>query len=245
METVSLLQRLPAVAEYYRRRFRHVLVDEYQDTNHAQYVLVRELVAPATPQDDPGELCVVGDSDQSIYAFRGANIRNIVEFELDFQDARTIVLEQNYRSTQHILSAANAVIARNPGRREKRLWSDQGNGEKAVGYVADNEHDEAAFVGREIDKLHDEGLRYSDVAVFYRTNSQSRVFEDVFLRIGLPYKVVGGGPVLRAQGDPRRAGVPAGAREPRGHREHAAHPQCAQARYRGACRGRGGRFRRP
>lgn len=108
METVSLLQRLPAVAEYYRRRFRHVLVDEYQDTNHAQYVLVRELVAPATPQDDPGELCVVGDSDQSIYAFRGANIRNIVEFELDFQDARTIVLEQNYRSTQHILSAANA-----------------------------------------------------------------------------------------------------------------------------------------
>ncbi len=192
METVALLQRLPAVAEYYRRRFRHVLVDEYQDTNHAQYVLVRELVAPATPRDEPGELCVVGDSDQSIYAFRGANIRNIVEFEKDFPESRTIMLEQNYRSTQHILSAANAVIARNPDRRDKRLWSDQGEGEKAVGYVADNEHDEAAFIGGEIDKLHDQGIRYSDVAVFYRTNSQSRVFEDVFLRIGLPYKVVGG-----------------------------------------------------
>jgi DNA helicase-2/ATP-dependent DNA helicase PcrA len=192
METVALLQRLPAVAEYYRRRFRHILVDEYQDTNHAQYVLVRELVAPATANDEPAELCVVGDSDQSIYAFRGANIRNIIEFEKDFPDARTIMLEQNYRSTQLILSAANAVISRNPGRRDKRLWSDQGDGEKVVGYVADNEHDEAAFVAGEIDRLHDQGARYSDVAVFYRTNSQSRVFEDVFLRVGLPYKVVGG-----------------------------------------------------
>ncbi len=192
METVALLQRLPAVAEYYRRRFRHILVDEYQDTNHAQYVLVRELVAAATPNDDPAELCVVGDSDQSIYAFRGANIRNIIEFEKDFPDARTIMLEQNYRSTQLILSAANAVISKNPGRRDKRLWSDQGDGEKVVGYVADNEHDEAAFVAGEIDRLHDQGARYSDVAVFYRTNSQSRVFEDVFLRVGLPYKVVGG-----------------------------------------------------
>jgi len=192
METVALLQRLPAVAEYYRRRFRHILVDEYQDTNHAQYVLVRELVAPATPNDDPAELCVVGDSDQSIYAFRGANIRNIIEFEKDFPDARTIMLEQNYRSTQLILSAANAVISKNPGRRDKRLWSDQGDGEKVVGYVADNEHDEAAFVAGEIDRLHDQGARYSEVAVFYRTNSQSRVFEDVFLRVGLPYKVVGG-----------------------------------------------------
>ncbi|MDN5858862.1 MAG: DNA helicase PcrA [Pseudonocardia sp.] len=197
METVALLQRLPAVAEYYRRRFRHVLVDEYQDTNHAQYVLVRELVAPARAGGEgsaaePGELCVVGDSDQSIYAFRGASIRNITEFEKDFPAARTIVLEQNYRSTQHILSTANAVIAHNPDRRAKRLWSDKGGGEKAVGYVADNEHDEAAFVGGEIDTLHDQGARYSDVAVFYRTNAQSRVFEDVFLRIGLPYKVVGG-----------------------------------------------------
>ena len=193
METVSLLQRLPAVAEYYRRRFRHVLVDEYQDTNHAQYVLVRELVAPATEGAEPAELCVVGDSDQSIYAFRGASIRNIVEFEQDFPNARTILLEQNYRSTQTILSVANAVIARNPGRRDKRLWSEQGDGEKIVGYVADNEHDEAAFVAQEIDRLVDSGdYRNSDIAVFYRTNSQSRVFEDVFMRVGLPYKVVGG-----------------------------------------------------
>ncbi len=204
METVALLQRLPAVAEYYRRRFRHVLVDEYQDTNHAQYELVRALVAPATAEapagahaedasTQPGELCVVGDSDQSIYAFRGASIRNIIEFEQDFPDAVTILLEQNYRSTQTILSTANAVIARNPGRRDKRLWSEQGDGEKVVGYVADNEHDEAAFVASEIDRLVDSGeIRNSDVAVFYRTNSQSRVFEDVFLRVGLPYKVVGG-----------------------------------------------------
>jgi DNA helicase-2/ATP-dependent DNA helicase PcrA len=193
METVSLLQRLPAVAEYYRRRFRHVMVDEYQDTNHAQYVLVRELVAPADEGVEPAELCVVGDSDQSIYAFRGASIRNIIEFEQDFPNARTILLEQNYRSTQTILTAANAVIARNPNRPDKRLWSDQGDGAKVIGYVADNEHDEAAFVAGEIDRLVDSGeVRNSDVAVFYRTNSQSRVFEDVFLRVGLPYKVVGG-----------------------------------------------------
>ena len=193
METVSLLDRMPAVAEYYRRRFRHVLVDEYQDTNHAQYELVRQLVLPATEKARPAELCVVGDSDQSIYAFRGANIRNIIEFEQDFPDARTILLEQNYRSTQTVLSAANAVIARNPERRDKRLWSDAGDGEKAVGYVADNEHDEASFVAREIDRLVDSGeYRNSDIAVFYRTNNQSRVFEDVFLRVGLPYRVVGG-----------------------------------------------------
>ncbi|MFC5992737.1 DNA helicase PcrA [Pseudonocardia hispaniensis] len=193
METVALLQRLPAVAEYYRRRFRHVLVDEYQDTNHAQYVLVRELVTAGARDLPGGQLCVVGDADQSIYAFRGATIRNIIEFEQDFPDARTILLEQNYRSTQTILSAANAVIARNPDRRDKRLWSEQGDGEKIVGYVADNEHDEAAFVAAEIDRLVDTGaVRNSDVAVFYRTNAQSRVFEDVFLRVGLPYKVVGG-----------------------------------------------------
>ena len=193
METVSLLSRLPAVAEYYRRRFRHVLVDEYQDTNKAQYELIRQLVEPATAGAKPAELCVVGDSDQSIYAFRGANIRNIIEFEQDFPDARTILLEQNYRSTQTILSAANNVISRNANRRDKRLWSDQGDGEKVVGYVADNEHDEASFVAGEIDRLVDSGdFRNSDVAVFYRTNAQSRVFEDVFLRVGLPYKVVGG-----------------------------------------------------
>ena len=193
METVSLLQRLPDVAEYYRRRFRHVLVDEYQDTNHAQYVLVRELVAPAYAGQEPGELCVVGDADQSIYAFRGASIRNITKFERDFPSAHTVLLEQNYRSTQTILSAANAVIARNADRRDKRLWTAAGDGPKVVGYVADNEHDEAAFVAGEIDRLVDNGeIRNCDVAVFYRTNAQSRVFEDVFLRVGLPYRVVGG-----------------------------------------------------
>ncbi|MGQ0719790.1 MAG: DNA helicase PcrA [Pseudonocardiales bacterium] len=193
MRTVELLQTLPDVAEHYRRRFRHVLVDEYQDTNHAQYVLVRELVASPAEDVDPAELCVVGDADQSIYAFRGATIRNIEEFERDFPNARTILLEQNYRSTQTILSAANAVISRNPGRRDKRLWSAAGDGEPIVGYVADNEHDEAAFVASEIDRLVDGGqARFGDVAVFYRTNNSSRVFEEIFIRLGLPYKVVGG-----------------------------------------------------
>ncbi|MGH3701258.1 MAG: DNA helicase PcrA [Pseudonocardiaceae bacterium] len=193
MRTVELLQTLPDVAEHYRRRFRHLLVDEYQDTNHAQYVLVRELAAPAAEGEPPPELCVVGDADQSIYAFRGATIRNIEEFERDFPSARTILLEQNYRSTQTILSAANAVIARNPGRRDKRLWSAAGDGEPIVGYVADNEHDEAAFVASEIDQLVDSGhARFGDMAVFYRTNNSSRVFEEMFIRLGLPYKVVGG-----------------------------------------------------
>ncbi|GAA1617655.1 DNA helicase PcrA [Catellatospora bangladeshensis] len=187
MRTVHLLQAKPEVTEKYRRRFRHVLVDEYQDTNHAQYVLVKELVG------DTGELCVVGDADQSIYAFRGATIRNILEFERDYPQARTILLEQNYRSTQTILSAANAVIDRNSDRKPKRLWSDQGAGEQIVGYVADNEHAEADWVAREIDRLTDAGsARPGDVAVFYRTNAQSRVFEDIFIRLGLPYKVVGG-----------------------------------------------------
>src|SRR6266536_933770 len=159
MTTVNLLQAFPAVAEHYRRRFRHVLVDE----------------------------------DQSIYAFRGATIRNILEFERDYPNATTILLEQNYRSTQTILSAANAVIAYNPNRKPKNLWSDAGAGEKIRGYVADNEHDEAAWVAGEIDRLADsEGVTSSQVAVFYRTNAQSRVFEEVFIRVGLPYKVVGG-----------------------------------------------------
>ncbi|HEX6871643.1 MAG TPA: DNA helicase PcrA [Micromonosporaceae bacterium] len=187
MTTVHLFQSHPEVAEHYRRRFRHVLVDEYQDTNHAQYVLVKELVG------DSGALCVVGDADQSIYAFRGATIRNILEFERDYPDARTIVLEQNYRSTQTILNAANAVINRNSDRRPKKLWSDQGEGELIVGYVADNEHAEADWVAREIDRLTDAGVaRPADVAVFYRTNAQSRVFEEIFIRLGLPYRVVGG-----------------------------------------------------
>jgi DNA helicase-2/ATP-dependent DNA helicase PcrA len=195
MTTVNLLQAFPDVAEYYRRRFRHVMVDEYQDTNHAQYVLVRELVGQAGDTEDlpPAELCVVGDADQSIYAFRGATIRNILEFERDYPNASVILLEQNYRSTQTILSAANAVIERNADRKPKRLWSDQGDGPQVSGYVADNEHDEAAFVAQEIDRLNDdEDVAAGEVAVFYRTNAQSRVFEEVFIRVGLPYKVVGG-----------------------------------------------------
>ncbi|AYJ48691.1 DNA helicase PcrA [Rhodococcus sp. P1Y] len=198
-ETVGLLQAFPQVAEYYRRRFRHVLVDEYQDTNHAQYMLVRELVGREDSDGalqgtiSPGELCVVGDADQSIYAFRGATIRNIEEFERDYPDARTILLEQNYRSTQNILSAANSVISRNTGRRDKKLWTDSGEGELIVGYVADNEHDEASFVASEIDRLVDNhDVRYDEVAVFYRTNNSSRALEEIFIRLGLPYKVVGG-----------------------------------------------------
>ncbi len=193
-ETVAVLQAFPQIAQYYRRRFRHILVDEYQDTNHAQYVLVRELVGRETEDGvDPAELCVVGDADQSIYAFRGATIRNIEDFERDFPNATTILLEQNYRSTQNILSAANSVISRNAGRREKRLWTDSGEGELIVGYVADNEHDEARFVAGEIDALADRGdISYNDVAVFYRTNNSSRALEEVFIRAGIPYKVVGG-----------------------------------------------------
>jgi len=170
-----------------------VLVDEYQDTNHAQYVLVRELVGTAGGPVPPAELCVVGDADQSIYAFRGATIRNIDEFERDYPDATTIVLEQNYRSTQRILRAANQVIARNTARRPKNLWSDAGDGELIAGYVAENEHDEAAWVAEQIDALTDEGTAQpKDIAVFYRTNNASRVFEEVFIRVGMPYKVVGG-----------------------------------------------------
>ena len=218
MVTVNLFQAFPDVSEAYRRRFRHVLVDEYQDTNHAQYALVRELVSgggalfskttaasvaakaadsPAAADSPepvgPSELCVVGDADQSIYAFRGATIRNIIEFEQDYPEATVILLEQNYRSTQNILAAANAVVSRNSGRKPKNLWSEAGDGPPITGYVADNEHDEAAFVAEEVDRLNDEGLASpGQVAVFYRTNAQSRVFEEVFIRVGLPYRVVGG-----------------------------------------------------
>ncbi|MBO3674358.1 DNA helicase PcrA [Streptomyces sp. NEAU-YJ-81] len=193
MTTVNLLQAFPDVAEHYRRRFRHVLVDEYQDTNHAQYTLVRELVGTDTEETTAAELCVVGDADQSIYAFRGATIRNILQFEEDYPTARTILLEQNYRSTQTILSAANAVIERNENRRPKNLWTEAGAGTEITGYVADTEHDEAQFVADEIDRLTDAGdAKAGDVAVFYRTNAQSRVFEEIFIRVGLPYKVVGG-----------------------------------------------------
>ena len=202
MKTVELFQQHPQVREAYRRRFRQVLVDEYQDTNHAQYLLIKQLCGNLGPDDGlpddvpripPGELMVVGDSDQSIYAFRGATIRNILDFGDDFPGARTILLEQNYRSTQTVLSAANAVIKHNSNRPTKRLWSDSGDGGKIVGYVADTEHDEAGFVASEIDELVDKGHgRYGEMAVFYRTNAQSRAFEEVFIRVGLPYRVVGG-----------------------------------------------------
>ncbi|WP_293768587.1 UvrD-helicase domain-containing protein [uncultured Corynebacterium sp.] len=194
-EVVRIFTQYPQVVEFYRRRFKHVLIDEYQDTNHAQYALVSALVgsgAGAGASQGTPELCVVGDSDQSIYAFRGATIRNIEEFERDYPQARTILLEQNYRSTQTILSAANAVIAKNENRREKKLWTDHGTGPKIIGYVADNEHDESRFIAQEIDDLVDHGRNYSDIAIMYRTNNASRSLEDIFMRAGIPYKVVGG-----------------------------------------------------
>ena len=192
MRTVELLRDNPLIAEHYHRRFRHILVDEYQDTNHAQYVLVRALVGDGSDGVDPAELTVVGDSDQSIYAFRGATIRNIEEFERDFTGARTILLEQNYRSTQNILSAANAVIARNTGRRAKNLWTASGDGALITLDAADSEHDEARFVVGEIDRLADAGTDWGDIAVFYRTNAQSRALEELLVRQGIPYRVVGG-----------------------------------------------------
>ena len=192
MRTVDLLAENPLIAEHYHRRFRHILVDEYQDTNHAQYVLVRALVGDGSDGVTPAELTVVGDSDQSIYAFRGATIRNIEEFERDFTGARTILLEQNYRSTQNILSAANAVIARNTGRRAKNLWTASGDGALITLDAADSEHDEARFVVGEIDRLADSGVEWGDIAVFYRTNAQSRALEELLVRQGIPYRVVGG-----------------------------------------------------
>ena len=192
MRTVDLLAENPLIAEHYHRRFRHILVDEYQDTNHAQYVLVRALVGDGKDGVEPAELTVVGDSDQSIYAFRGATIRNIEEFERDFTGARTILLEQNYRSTQNILSAANAVIARNTGRRAKNLWTASGDGALITLDAADSEHDEARFVVGEIDRLADSGVEWGDIAVFYRTNAQSRALEELLVRQGIPYRVVGG-----------------------------------------------------
>ena len=193
LKTVEVMQRFPEAKARYRSRFRHVLVDEYQDTNHAQYILVRELVGTDLEGLPPAELCVVGDADQSIYAFRGATIRNIMQFELDYPNATTILLEQNYRSTQNILNAANAVITQNESRKEKNLWSQAGAGAPLVGYVAESEHDEAEFVKDEVRSLMDKGLSSpGQTAVFYRTNAQSRVFEEVFMRAALPYKVVGG-----------------------------------------------------
>ena len=184
-ETVHLFRAFPDVAAQYHHKFKHILVDEYQDTNHAQYALIRELAKDAS-------LTVVGDSDQSIYAFRGADIRNITEFEKDFPGATTILLEQNYRSTQNILSAANAVISNNFDRPSKNLWTAEGDGEKIVGYTGYSAHDEAQFIADEINKLHGQGIAYRDIAVMYRTNSQTRALEDIFIRSALPYRVVGG-----------------------------------------------------
>ena len=192
-KTVEVLQRHPESRQRYRSRFRHVLVDEYQDTNHAQYMLIKELVGTEGEGLPLAELCVVGDADQSIYAFRGANIRNILQFEADYPSAKTILLEQNYRSTQNILNAANSVISNNEGRRAKNLWSDAGSGALIKGYVAESEHDEADFVLQQIKELRDSSIsKPGDTAIFYRTNAQSRVFEESFLRSAIPYKVVGG-----------------------------------------------------
>ena len=193
MKTVEVLQKFPDARARYRTRFKHILVDEYQDTNHAQYILIRELVGTDRDGIPAAELCVVGDADQSIYGFRGATIRNILQFEEDYPDATTILLEQNYRSTQNILSAANSVISKNESRREKNLWSDSGSGPKLSGFVAENEHHEAEFVRDELFKLSKEGTsKFGETAIFYRTNAQSRVFEEVFMRSAVPYKVVGG-----------------------------------------------------
>lgn len=192
METVHLLDAFDDIAANYRARFAHILVDEYQDTNPAQYRLIRALAGADLPAPT-AELTVVGDADQSIYAFRGATVRNIVEFEEDFPQARVILLEQNYRSTQNILTAANAVISHNDDRKDKRLWTDAGPGEPVTGWVAESEQAEARFITEKIDALMDEGgLTYGDFAVFYRTNAQSRAIEDALMRAGMPYKVVGG-----------------------------------------------------
>ena len=186
MITVELFGAFPDVLEYYQRRWQYVMVDEYQDTNHAQYTLVRQLAA------GHGNLCVVGDSDQSIYGWRGADLRNILEFEKDYPDAKVVVLDRNYRSTEVILEAANSVISNNAARKVKHLWTDRGRGELVARYEAQDEHDEAAFVAEQVAELEVSGYRPSDVAVFYRTNAQSRVLEEVFVRFGLPYQVVGG-----------------------------------------------------
>ncbi|MBX3117295.1 MAG: UvrD-helicase domain-containing protein, partial [Cryobacterium sp.] len=210
-QTVYLFRAFPKIAALYQRRFRHILVDEYQDTNHAQYALIRELTRAPKPEDLKGaigfdglplkefdsalpgsSLTVVGDSDQSIYAFRGADIRNIIEFERDFPNCSVILLEQNYRSTQNILDAANAVIAHNFDRKEKNLFTTIGGGEKIVGFTGYSQHDEAQFIADEIVELREAGLEYRDIAVFYRTNAQTRALEEVFIRSAIPYRVIGG-----------------------------------------------------
>ena len=186
-QAVRLLATQPDVLEHYRTRFKHVLVDEYQDTNRAQNELVTLLAGTHR------NVCVVGDSDQSIYRFRGADVRNILDFERAFPDATVVVLDQNYRSTQTILDAANAVIANNVGRTPKALWTASGGGDRIVRYRADDEHDESGWISREMARLHDGGShRWGDIAVFYRTNAQSRVLEETLVRSGVPYRVIGG-----------------------------------------------------
>lgn len=185
MVTVELFAAFPDVLAGYQRRFRYVLVDEYQDTNRAQYMLVKQLT------DSHRNLCVVGDSDQSIYRFRGADIRNIRDFEKDYPDARVIVLDQNYRSTETILDAANSVIANNTRRTPKHLWSDRGAGTPITRFEAEDEHDEAGYLVDEIERLQRDGFNLADVAIFYRINAMSRVIEDVFVRRSIPYTVVG------------------------------------------------------
>ena len=192
VQTVHLLEAFPEVRRRYQRRFRHVLVDEYQDTNHAQYELIRLLATPAEKDGPAPELTVVGDSDQSIYAFRGADLRNITHFDEDFPGTRMILLEQNYRSTQRILSAANAVIGHNFDRADKNLWSALGDGDRITVYAGYSAHDEAQFVADEIRRLHREGLGWSDIAVFYRTNAQTRALEEILVRAGVPYRLIGG-----------------------------------------------------
>src|SRR5438270_2605246 len=195
MVTVDLLRTQPDLLEHYRNRFKHILVDEFQDTNRAQNELVVLLAK------EHHDICVVGDSDQGVYAFRGADIRNLLEFEEAFPDATMIVLEQNYRSTQTILDAANSVIANNLLRKPKALWTEQVGGELIQRYFAEDEHDEAGWVTHEIQRLHDaEGYRWGDVALFYRTNAQSRVLEEELVRVGIPYKVVGGTGVYERRG---------------------------------------------
>jgi DNA helicase-2/ATP-dependent DNA helicase PcrA len=186
MLTVDVLERFPEALTKWQKAFRYVLVDEYQDTNHAQYRLLQLLAGQHR------NLCVVGDPDQSIYAFRGADIRNIMEFERDFPDTRTIALEQNYRSTNRILRAANAVIAHNRERKEKELFSELGEGEPVEVLEVEDEHAEARFVAARIAALAEEGFNGSEIAVFYRTNAQSRVLEDVLVRQGVAYQVIGG-----------------------------------------------------
>ncbi|MEA3018564.1 MAG: ATP-dependent helicase UvrD/PcrA, partial [Actinomycetota bacterium] len=186
-QTVRLFREHPDVLTHYQRRFQHILVDEFQDTNAAQNAIVTMLAA------EHRNIFVVGDSDQSVYMFRGADITNILDFEKAFPDATVVVLDQNYRSTQTILDAANAVIANNLGRKPKNLWTEQGSGEKIIRYAAEDEVDEASFVSGEASRLHDGGeLRWGDIAVFYRTNAQSRAVEERLTRVGIPYKVIGG-----------------------------------------------------